>query len=42
MKYARLALDLVAGLLWALVVAVTAAYIAINEEYLEAFDRVRR
>ena len=41
MKHARLAWDLVAGFVWSLAVAVTAAYLAINEEYLGAFDRWR-
>ena len=42
MRHARLLLDLTLGVLWAGVVGVTAVYLALNEDFLRAFDRWRR
>jgi hypothetical protein len=37
MRYARLALKLVTGLLWALLVALVSGYIVLCEEYHDGF-----
>ena len=42
MKHLRLLLKLVTGFLWAVLVALVSGYLALNEEYIEAFDAWRK